>query len=56
VPAKTGGAPAASSVLLMFSVPSVLKGFEVSLLHENPQDLSIQRKQRKEEEEFLDGF
>jgi hypothetical protein len=34
----------------------VLKGFDVSLFQENPQNLSTQRKQRKEEDEFLDGF
>jgi hypothetical protein len=39
--------------LLVFSV---LKGFDVSLLQENSQDLSTQRTQRKEEDEFLDGI
>jgi hypothetical protein len=42
-------------VLSVFSVPSVLKGFEVSLVQESPQDLSTQRTQRKAEDEFLDA-
>jgi hypothetical protein len=52
-PGRFFGSPLA---LPVFSVSSVLKGFEVSLFQENPQNLSTQRTQRKEEAEFLDGF